>query len=145
MVDRNYKDDHYRDDFARYYDNMTFEEFKALPSRARVRINELITGFTTALGDLRNAHTLLRITRKDRNEAVALLKVERRTNQNLAKILGAKREVIRTQDEHIRADHDILRMVWEAHGPDERGIYCKNDGFLHPCSTRNILNGNYSE
>jgi hypothetical protein len=47
-------------------------------------------------------------------------------------------QIVGLQD-HVQADHEVLKALWNIHGPD--GIYCKFDGFIFPCWERRMLEG----
>jgi hypothetical protein len=53
--------------------------------------------------------------------------------------LASKWDETEWLQEHIQADHEILKALWNLHQPD--GIYCKFDGFTFPCWERRMLEG----
>jgi hypothetical protein len=126
--------DYYRDDLSSYYE-MEYERFCELPREARIRINELAMGFSTALKDLRAAHNMVQAVINQRDAQI-------RSKARVSAMLHDKRIDLAVATDHILDDHEVIQAAWRMHGPSgEDPMYCQYDGFIHPCRTRRLLSG----
>lgn len=58
---------------------------------------------------------------------------------DLPRFKAALAALVKPYQEHIDADHEALREVWQLHtsGAD----YCPEDGFTEPCRTKRTITG----